>query len=288
MSESSIAALALEESLRRRWSDFHRQVEEQRTAPATREHAERFREYARNDAFVDSVVDALSLFLADRSDFDRKLGGHLELMLIQRGQADDVSVLEKLAGKYIAAGDLNGVIGLRHRLQLYACDPRFHHVAKLCTDALGRVQDVRNMTEWARSIGVEPQADSWTCSLKLGSAPPRLWFIGKHDLRPRDVSLDLLINESQWRVQVARVDRNYSAQWRASGITVDTSVTRLKALTAWPKLATPVVFPLFAIELGGFLSVEWQRCAWVSSSDASVDSKRLLEWLHPIIEEVQP
>lgn len=288
LSEASITALALEESLLREWGEFHTLIEQHRTAPTTRDAAEQFVQYSRNDAFVDSVVDALSLYLADRNEFDAKFGGYLDLMLIQRARAEDLVVLKKLATKYAAAGDIVSMIGLMHRLQMYAGDARLQEIADICASALQQVKGVEDMNAWARSIGVEPLEASWTFSLKLGSAPPNYWMIRKHDLRPRDVSLDLLLNDAHWRVQVARVDRNYSAQWRPSGITVATDETRLKALAAWPKLVSPQLFPLFTGTLAQFLRVEWLRSAWISSTGVSIDKARLLDWLHTAIDEVHP
>jgi hypothetical protein len=288
LSDASITALALEESLLKEWSEFHALVEQRRTAPTTREDADRFADYARNEPFVDSVVDALSLYLADRNEFDAKFGGYLDLMLIQRAHAEDLVVLKNLATKYATASDFVSLMGLLHRLQLYSGDPRLSAVIDICVTALNQVKDVVDINAWARSIGVEPTMESWTFSLKLGSAPPNYWILRKSDLQPRDVSLDLLVNDSQWRVQVARVDRNYSAQWRPSGITVDTDETKLKSLTAWPKLVSPQLFPIFAGTLAQFLRVQWVRSAWLSSSGVNVDKARLLDWLHTAIDDVQP
>lgn len=272
----------------REWSAFHERVEQQRTAPATRDHADAFVEYSRDDDFVDSVVDAISLYLAGRHGFDRKLGGHLELMLIQRARAEDVTLLERLAAKYVGDGDLIGVMGLLRRLELYSGDARLHSVIAVCENALHEVKNVADMNAWARSIGIHPAQESWTFTLKIGTAPPSYWFLHKHDLGRRDVSLDLLINDSQWRVQVARVDRNYSAQWRASGITVDTDETRLKAIAVWPTIASPHLFPVFAATLARFLQVEWLRKAWLASSGVEIDRARLLDWLHTLVDELQP
>ena len=272
----------------REWSEFHARIEQQRTAPATRAHAEAFIDYSGNDTFVDSVVDALSLYLAGSSDFDRKFGGHLELMLIQRARDEDVNVLKKLAMKYVTDGDLIGVMGLLHRLQLLAGDARLREVIEICENALCEAKGVEDMNAWARSIGIEPLRESWTFTLKLGSAPPNYWFLHKHDLRRHDVSLDLLINDSQWRIQVARVDRNYSAQWRASGITIDTDQTKLKAIAVWPKISNPHLFPIFASTLAQFLRVEWLRSAWITSSGVEIDRALLLDWLHTVVDELQP
>jgi hypothetical protein len=288
LSELSINALGLEESLRKEWSEFHTRVEQRPTAPATREDAEQFAAYSRNDAFVDSVVDALSLYLADRNEFDPKFGSYLHLMLIQRAHDEDLALLKKLALKYVSACDIVSVIGLMHRLEMYAGDPRLQEIADICVEALAKVEDVTDMGAWAKSIGIEPTADSWAFTLRLGTASPRNWTIHKHDLRPRDVSLELLINESQWRVQVARVDRNYSAQWRSSGITVDTDETKLKALAAWPALSTPQLFPLFAGALAQVLQVRWVRSGWVSSGEVTIHKSRLLDWLHTVIDDLQP
>jgi hypothetical protein len=288
LSEASITALALEESLLREWSEFHDRVEQRRTPPTTRADAEQFSEYARNDAFVDSVVDALSLYLADRNEFDFKFGSYLDLMLIQRATPEDIAILTKLASKYAAAGDVVTLMGLLHRLQMFSGDVRLGPAIEICTNALNQVKDVSDIGAWARTIGIEPVADSWTFSLKLGSAPPNYWLVRKSDLKRLDVALDLLINDSHWRVQVARVDRNYSAQWRPSGITVDTDETKLKALAAWPKLAGPQLFPIFASSLAQFLRVSWTRSAWISSSGVNVDKTRLLDWLHADVDEIQP
>lgn len=288
LTEASITALALEESLLKEWSEFHTLVEQRRTAPTTRAAAEAFGEYSRNDAFVDSVVDALSLYLADRNEFDAKFGGYLDLMLIQRAHTEDLAVLKKLATKYANAGDLVSVMGLMHRMQMYSGDARLQEITEICATALQQVKDVEDIGAWAPSIGIEPLEESWTFSLKLGSVPPSYWMNRKHDLQPRDVSLDLLINDSQWRVQVARVDRNYSAQWRPSGITVDTDETKLKALATWPTLVSPQLFPLFAGTLAQFLRVEWLRTAWLSSSGVAVDKARLIDWLHTALDEIQP
>ena len=288
MSEASITALALEESLLKEWSEFHTRVEQRRTAPTTREDAEQFADYSRNDAFVDSVVDALSLYLADRNEFDPKFGSYLHLMLIQRAHDEDIALLKKLATKYASAGDIVSVMGLMHRLQMYSGDYRLQETMDVCAAALREVKDVTDMPAWARTIGIEPLKESWTFSLKLGSVSPSYWMIRKHDLQPRDVSLDLLINDSQWRVQVARVDRNYSAQWRPSGITVDTDETKLKALAAWPKLTSPQLFPLFTGSLAQFLRVQWTRSGWSTSQNVKIDTSRLLDWLHTAIDDVQP
>ena len=288
MSEASITALALEESLLREWSEFHSRVELRRTPPATRDDAEGFSDYSRNHGFVDSVVDALSLYLADRNEFDVKFGAYLDLMLIQRGQPEDIEVLKKLATKYAIAHDLVSLTGLLHRLQMYSGDARLADVIAICTTALEQVKDVDDLDTWARTIGVDPTGPSWTFSLKLGTAPPNFWFVRKTELQPRDVSLDLLVNGSQWRVQVARINREYSAQWRPSGVTVDTDVTKLKSLSAWPKLISPQLFPTFAVTLAKFLNVEWQRTAWFSSSGAKVDHTRLLAWLHATVDGIGP
>ena len=288
LSEASITALALEESLLREWSEFHDRVEQRRTPPTTREDIEQFSDYVRNDAFVDSVVDALSLYLADRNEFDFKFGSYLDLMLIQRATPEDIAILTKLAAKYASAGDVVTLMGLLHRLQLFAGDVRLGPAIDICTSALSQVKDVADIGAWARTIGVEPTQDSWTFSLKLGTAPPNYWYVRKSDLQQRDVALDLLVNDAQWRVQVARVDRNYSAQWRPSGITVDTDETKLKALSAWPKLVTPQLFPIFASTLAQFLRVQWARSAWTTSNAVVVNKSRLVEWLHANVDEVQP
>jgi hypothetical protein len=288
LSESSITALALEESLLKEWSEFHDRVEQRRTPPTTREDVEEFANYVRNDAFVDSVVDALSLYLADRNEFDFKFGSYLDLMLIQRATPEDIAILTKLASKYAGAGDISTLMGLLHRLQMFSGDARLAPAIEICTTALNQVKDVTDIAVWARSIGIEPIADSWTFGLKLGSVPPNYWVVRRSELQRRDVAVDLLINDSHWRVQVARVDRNYSAQWRSSGITVDTDETKLKSLAAWPKLASPQLFPMFAGTLAQFLRVQWTRTAWLSSSGVNVDKTRLLAWLHSDVDEIQP
>lgn len=287
MNDASITALALEESLLKEWSAFHSLVEQRQTAPTTREEAERFAAYASNDAFVDSVVDALSLYLADRNEFDAKLSGYLDLMLIRRGHEEDLAILGKLAAKYAAAGDSVGLMGLTHRLQMYAADVPLADIIDICTSALKSIKNVEDMAAWARTIGVEPQSASWSFTLKLGTCPPHYWMAHRHDLKPRDVALDLLINDSQWRVQVARVDRSYSAQWRPSGITVDTHETKLKALAIWPTLENPRLFPLFVGTLAQFLHVQWLRTAWVSARGVNVDKACLLAWLHTAIDDIQ-
>ena len=288
LSEQSITALALEESLLREWSEFHDRVEQRRTPPTTREDVEQFSNYVRNDAFVDSVVDALSLYLADRNEFDSKFGSYLDLMLIQRATPEDVAILTKLASKYAAAGDIVTLMGLLHRLQMFSGDARLGPAIEICTNALAQVKDVTDIAAWARTIGVEPTSEHWTFSLKLGTAPPNYWTLRKSDLQRRDVALDLLINDAHWRVQVARVDRNYSAQWRSTGITVDTDETKLKALASWPRLVSPQLFPIFATTLAHFLRLDWARSAWISSSGVRVDKSRLLEWLHANVDDVTP
>lgn len=288
MSDPAINSLGLEESLQKEWSEFHSRVGQRPTAPATREDAEQFADYSRNDAFVDSVVDALSLYLADGNEFDPKFGSYLHLMLIQRAHDEDLALLKKLAIKYAEAGDIISTIGLMHRLQMYSGDERLGPIMQICDGALARVDDVTDMSVWARSIGIEPQAEQWAFTVKLGTAPPSYWANRKFDLQQRDVSVDLLLNESQWRVQVARVDRNYSAQWRALGITVDTDETKLKALSVWPALQTPQLFPLFVGSLGRFLNVRWLRSAWVTHKDITLHKARLLDWLHTAVDDIQP
>lgn len=287
--EASITALALEESLLREWSEFHSRIEHYSASPATREEAERVADYSRNLRFVDSVVDALSLYLAGRNEFDAKFGSYLDLMLIQRATTEDIAVLQKLATKFAQDVNVVGLMGLLHRLRLYGGDERLAPVIDLCSDALEKLDTPVDNTVWAKSVGIEPTADSWSVSVRLGTAPPHYWLARRDELKPTDVSVELLVaNAREWRIQVARVDRLYSAQWRPSGITVATEDLRFKALNAWPTATGQLLFPIFAARLAEYLQVSWTRMAWVNSQHVDIDKPQLLEWLHSCVDEIRP
>lgn len=289
MTEASITALALEESLLKEWSAFHERVDQSPPAPGTHEQAERTASYARNGAFVDSIIDALSLYLAGRSEFDSKFLSYLDLTLIQRGQEEDVAILLKLASKHASEGNLIGLMGLLHRLRLYGGDPRLAPAIEFCASGLQQFDEATDNLTWARSVGIEPTDESWNFSIRLGTAPVGYWVSRKSALKREDVSLELLVTEpGQWRVQVARVDRSYSAQWRPSGITIDTDVLRLKPIAAWPTFTAQRLFPVFVNNLADFLKVTWTRTAWLTVNDAKVDRVRLLEWLQPCVDELTP
>jgi hypothetical protein len=287
LSEASITALALEETLLRRWSEFYTLAEQFQAPPATREQVDRFRDYAHDEAFVNSVVDALSLYLAGRSDFDAKFVGYLELILMHRAQAEDVAILERLAAKHDSDRDFIHLMGLLHKLRLHGGDERLTPLAATAAKALEGFGDVTDNTAWVKSIGIEPSAGSWSLGLRLGTAPVNYWIARKFELKPRDVSMELLAtHDRQWRVQVARVDRKYSAQWRPSGVTVDTEELKLKSPASWPKMPSLQLFPLFAQTLADFLQVSWVRVASLSAKNVKVDKQRLLEWLHPSVDDV--
>lgn len=289
MSEASITALALEESLLKEWSDFHARIERFAASPATREDAERVADYSRDSVFVDSVVDALSLYLAGRNEFDAKFGSYLDLMLIQRAHNEDIVVLRKLAAKFAQEENIVGLMGLQHRLHLYSGDERLLPVIQLCADALTRLDVPVDNSDWARSVGIKPTAESWSVGIRLGTAPPNYWLARRDELKPTDVSLELIVaNAREWRIQVARLDRLYSAQWRPSGITVATEDLRFKSLTAWPATAGQRLFPVFAIRLADYLQVNWTRMAWVNSQHVDINKPQLLEWLHSCVDEVRP
>ena len=289
LTSSSITALALEESLLKRWSDFHERIEQFKASPSTRDDAQRVADYALDDAFVDSVVDALSLYLAGRSEFDAKFGSYLELMLIQRAHAEDLVVLQKLATKYSQDANVVGLIGLLHRLRLYSGDQRLAPLIEFCFAALDQLNEPVDNATWAQSVGIVPIADSWSVGVRLGTAPPHYWLARRDELKPSDVSLELLVaNSREWRIQVARVDRLYSAQWRPSGITVATEDLRFKSLTAWPAIASQRLFPLFAMRLADYLQVGWSRTCWLTTQNVEVNRPMLLEWLHSSIDEIRP
>lgn len=289
MSETSINALALEESLFRAWSDFHARIEQFSASPATHVDAERVADYSRNDAFVDSVVDALSLYLAGRSEFNAKFGSYLDLMLIQRAHDEDIVVLHKLATRFSQDDNIVGLMGLAHRLRLYCGDARLLPVIEFCADALAKLDGPVDNIVWAKSVGIEPTAESWSVGIRLGTAPPHYWLARRDELKPSDVSLELIVtNAREWRIQVARLDRHYSAQWRPSGITVATEDLRFKSLAAWPATAGQRLFPVFAMRLADYLQVQWTRMAWVNSQNVDINKPQLLEWLHSCVDEVRP
>ena len=289
MTSSSITALALEESLLKRWSDFYSRIEEFKSSPSTREDAERVVEYSRDHAFVDSVVDALSLYLAGRSEFDPKFGSYLDLMLIQRAHNEDIVVLEKLATKYSQDANIVGLLGLVHRLRLYSGDQRLLPLIEFTFNALDQLNQPIDNAAWATSVGIAPTAESWSVGMRLGTAPPHYWLARRDELKPADVSLELLVaNSREWRIQVARVDRLYSAQWRPSGITVATEDLRFKSLTAWPSIVSQRLFPLFAMRLADYLHVSWSRVGWLTMQNVEVNRPMLLEWLHSCVDEIRP
>ena len=289
MTSNSITALALEESLLKRWSEFYERIEQFKSSPSTRDDAERVSEYSRDSAFVDSVVDALSLYLAGRSEFDAKFGSYLDLMLIQRAHDEDIVILQKLATKYSQDANIVGLIGLVHRLRLYSGDERLVPLIEFCFNALDQLNQPVDNATWAQSVGIAPTAESWSVGVRLGTAPPHYWLARRDELKPADVSLELLVaNSREWRIQVARVDRLYSAQWRPSGITVATEDLRFKALSAWPSIASQRLFPLFAMRLADYLHVHWSRSGWLTTQNVEVNRQLLLEWLHSCVDEVRP
>lgn len=281
MNNASITSLALEESLRKEWSSFHARVDGLAVPPGTRMEADRLLRYSTNDAFVDSVVDALGLYLAAQSTFERKLLCVLDLILIQRAQPEDVTMLLKMAAHYAERDDLAALLGFAHRLHLYEDRGSLGGVAKYCSDALRRFDVATDNADWATIAGIRPDSERWHATIRLGTAPPDYWATRKSALKPQDVSLELLVSApGQWRVQVARVDRLYSAQWRLGGITVDTDQPQLKAVSTWPKLTGHGLFPWFAAHLAQHLRIQWQRTALVSVEGASVDRDSLLDWLY--------
>ena len=288
LTSSSITALALEESLLKQWSDFHDRVEQFKASPSTRADAEKVSDYARDQAFVDSVVDALSLYLAGRSEFDAKFGSYLDLMLIQRAHDEDIVVLQKLATKYSQDENVVGLLGMLHRLRLYSGDERLAPLIEFCLAALDRLDQPLENDAWAQSVGITPTSESWSVGVRLGTAPPHFWLARRDELKPEDVSMELLVSPREWRIQVARLDRLYSAQWRASGITVATEDLRFKSLTAWPAITGQRLFPLFATRLADYLHVTWSRTAWLTTHEVEVNRPMLLEWLHSCVDEIRP
>jgi hypothetical protein len=289
LTEASITALALEESLLREWSSFHTRVERFASPAGTRAEADRTLRYVDNLRFVDSIIDALSLYLAGKSEFERRFLCYLDLVLIQRAQADDVAMLLRLADRYAQNSDLTALLGLRHRVSLYPDRPQLAPVAESCATALQRFdQPIDNIT-WAQAVGLEPQAETWSVSVRLGTAPADYWITRRSALKPQDVSLELLVTHpGQWRIQIARVDRLYSAQWRPAGITVDTDQPALKALSAWPTLKGHLLFPLFTAHLADFLTLQWNRHGCINAKDVNVEHARVLEWMHSCVDELQP
>jgi hypothetical protein len=288
LTDASITALALEESLHREWNAFHSRVDSLAAPPGTRADADRMVRYAGHTGFVESILDALSLHLAGKNSFDRKLLCYLDLVLIQRSEPEDVTMLLKLAAHHSERNDLNALLSLHHRLRLYEDRPALGGALKYCSDRLRRFDVATDNATWAASVGIQPHSDNWHVNLRLGTAPPEYWFTRKSALKPQDASLELLVTApGQWRIQVARVDRLYSAQWRPAGITVDTDQPQLKALSTWPAVAGHPLFPLFAARLADFLHLKWQRSARLTTNDVTVDRVRLLDWLHCCADELQ-
>jgi hypothetical protein len=288
LNDASITALALEESLLREWNMFRARVDELPCPPGTRAAADGMLRFANNGSFADSVIDALELHLAGQNVLEGKLLSCLDLVLIQRAQPEDLTVLLKLAEFHARQQDLPALSGLSHRLQLYAESRTLGGVAKHCSDLLRGFDVPCDNVTWAQTVGIAPVAESWHLNIRLGTASPDFWLTRKSALKPQDTSLELLVSSpGQWRIQVARVDRLYSAQWRPGGITVDTDQPQLKALSVWPAINSHLVFPAFADQLAGFLKLQWHRTALITAKDASVDEPRLRAWLQSCADTLQ-
>ena len=140
---------------------------------------------------------------------------------------------------------------------------------------------------WLSSLNLKYNKDYWGMTLTMSTVNIEHWLYSRNQLKPEDLKLTLNISiAGYWVVQLERKDRLFLAQWRESGLSVESQQLKYRRLIPWPKLASYTKFPLMIPALETALDVKFIR--HIDISTVGIDLKQYLkknskmqQWLKP-------
>nr|WP_299035093.1 hypothetical protein [uncultured Tenacibaculum sp.] len=142
---------------------------------------------------------------------------------------------------------------------------------------------------WLSSLNLKYNKDYWGMTLTMSTVNIEHWLYSRNQLKPEDLKLTLNISiAGYWVVQLERKDRLFLAQWRESGLSVESQQLKYRRLIPWPKLASYTKFPLIIPALETALDVKFIR--HIDISTVGIDPKQYLkksskmqQWLKPCV-----
>lgn len=129
------------------------------------------------------------------------------------------------------------------------------------------------MKDWASKLGITQQAEPWSVSFTITTAPVENWFYSRKALKPDDTQLRLTVpSYGLWCIDLQRHDELFHSQWRPGGdFRVDSQQMKYRKIIKWPGLDSPIDFPLFAGLVERSLSIQFIRHMNVGSNGIDTD-----------------
>ncbi|WP_299008697.1 hypothetical protein [uncultured Tenacibaculum sp.] len=142
---------------------------------------------------------------------------------------------------------------------------------------------------WLSSLNLKYNKDYWGMTLTMSTVNIEHWLYSRNQLKPEYLKLTLNISiAGYWVVQLERKDRLFLAQWRESGLSVESQQLKYRRLILWPKLASYTKFPLMIPALETALDVKFIH--HIDISTVGIDPKQYLkkssemqQWLKPCV-----
>jgi hypothetical protein len=124
-------------------------------------------------------------------------------------------------------------------------------------------------------------------SITLSNEPIEHWFYKRNKLRPESLKLELLVpSTGGWRVDLARHDKLFRAQWRhGDDLRIESQQLRYRKLLEWPRLASVMDFPQLIGSLERTLEESFLPHADIGARllepETLASNPQLRQWLAP-------
>jgi hypothetical protein len=117
--------------------------------------------------------------------------------------------------------------------------------------------------QWFSMLGLGDIPEYSVISITLSNEPIEHWFYKRNRLTPESLKLELLVpSTGAWRVDLARHDELFRAQWRhGDDLRIESQQLRYRKLVEWPHLASVMDFPQLIGSLERTLEVNFLQHA---------------------------
>ncbi|MDX8554431.1 hypothetical protein MK851_12465 [Tenacibaculum sp. 1B UA] len=144
-----------------------------------------------------------------------------------------------------------------------------------------------SLENWLSSLNLKYSNEYWGMTLTMSTVNIEHWLYSRNQLKPEDLKLTLsMYITGSWVAQLERKDQLFLAQWRESGLTVESQQLKYRRLIPWPKLASYTKFPLIIPAIETALDVKFIRHIDISTVGIAPKqylkkNSKMQQWLKP-------
>lgn len=120
------------------------------------------------------------------------------------------------------------------------------------------------LNEFIQEIGfkqssIERNNGYWSLHMTWSTCNPNNWVISRNKLKDDDMKLDVSINNAYWVANLEPRNQLFRAQWRESGLSVESPQLKYRRSTLWPDICELHRMPELVLQLEEKLNIQFCR-----------------------------